>query len=143
MGLLSRPNSFRKDAPAAEEVTAALHMSSLCSTFILILDYSCFLSRHAANRLRAHPGSGSLALGAVYLCSRQIMISTGVWQAVMLARQLLGHLTGARPALHDSPEQSCGVQAPLLREFQDESRSRRGTQASLQHGIRCKHAASG
>ena len=43
MGLLSRPNSFRKDAPAAEEVIAALHMLSLnpASMFILIYSASC------------------------------------------------------------------------------------------------------
>ena len=143
MGLLSRPNSFRKDAPAAEEVTAALHMSSLCFTFILILDYFCFLPRHAADRSRAHPGSGSFALGAGYLCSRQTMVLAGVWQAVMHLSQLLGHLRGAWPALHESPEQPCGVQAPLLREFQDESRSRRGTHAPTQHDTCCKHAALG
>ncbi len=45
----------------------------------------------------------------------------------------------ARPPL-SSP---CGVQAPLLREFQDESRSRRGAHAPTQHDTCCKHAALG
>ena len=61
MGLLSRPNSFRKDASAAEEVTATLQMLSLYSAFVFILIYLCFLSRCAADWMREHTGSGSLA----------------------------------------------------------------------------------
>ena len=67
MGLLSRPNSFRKDEPATEEVTAASRMlhpqsSSLHQTLTFLLRCpSLHLPRPLTDVRRAHTGCGSFA----------------------------------------------------------------------------------